>query len=153
MELGRQVLSCKVQMAAQQMYPSRRAHLGSTQSRCAIISSLARGLKVSRPRPRASRAGRAWGGINWAFISGAIESSTKKKKTVLVNGVHSVHNRRAIYHVVRSRKEQGDPWRGCCGDGNPVVGCWGHEAHRRRGDTSPPRQTTVVSECIPEGQR
>ena len=75
------------------------------------------------------------------------------KKTVLVNGVHSVHNRRAIYHVVRSRKEQGDPWRGCCGDGNPVVGCWGHEAHRRRGDTSPPRQTTVVSECIPEGQR
>jgi hypothetical protein len=27
-----------------------------------------------------------------------------------------------IYHVVKSRIEQEDPWRGCCGDGNPVVG-------------------------------
>lgn len=84
-----------------------------------------------------------------AFLSRAIESSADQ----ISKGFDSQVLRGRIYHVARSRRERGDPWRGYFGDGNPVAGCWDHGAHRRRDDTWLPRQTVVVSECIPEGQR
>lgn len=50
------------------------------QSRWARISSWDNGVRLSMSRPRASSAARAWSGTSRLFNSGAMESSTTKKK-------------------------------------------------------------------------